>query len=184
MKHLLNLRTIFQIFTILFIGINQVFACSCFGTTSTKEAIKESDAVLVGQIINKENVVVTDISAMRTFPKDTLGEYSLFYESHIVKYDLLITEVYKGKIKQDTIKIFTGNGGGDCGFQFKVGMKYIIYGMKKSYLANKRSGFNYPSGNSNLWTNSCMRTTLVHQKEINSITKHKRRNKNRPENKK
>ena len=47
----------------------------------------------------------------------------------------------------EEVTVFTGRGGGDCGFHFEVGESYLV--------------FAYGSGNGSLWTNICQRTAGI-----------------------
>lgn len=83
------------------------------------------------------------------------------------EYKLQISTVFNGKIKQDTVTIVTGLGGGDCGFNFEIGTEYIVY----SSFENKY----YPQGNTVskfLYTDICRRTRLATDTaEIKALSK-------------
>jgi hypothetical protein len=53
-----------------------------------------------------------------------------------------VESVWKGKAFQE-VTIFTGQGGGDCGYRFEVGESYLVYAY---------------GSNENLSTNICQRT--------------------------
>src|SRR6266496_2084402 len=54
-----------------------------------------------------------------------------------------ITEIWKGSLS-DEVTVFTGQGGGDCGYKFEVGQQYLVY----AYRYNRTK----------LGTNICQRT--------------------------
>ncbi len=98
----------FAFFTIL--NVSSIFACSCVLLESdsiekqVREAYTNSNAVFVGEVVEV-----------------------------IEKPDTFITEVkfknvksWKNKFK-DAVSITTGRGGGDCGYNFEVGKKYLVY---------------------------------------------------------
>ena len=40
-----------------------------------------------------------------------------------------VTRTWKGPVKSE-ISIYTGEGGGDCGYPFVVGREYLVYAFK------------------------------------------------------
>jgi hypothetical protein len=42
------------------------------------------------------------------------------------RYEFRVEESLKGKLT-DNLEIFTGRGGGDCGYNFEIGKKYLVY---------------------------------------------------------
>jgi len=98
----------FAFFTVL--NASNVFACSCVpqGDESiepqVKEAYTNSTAVFVGEVvevIQKPDTFITE-----------------------VKFKVL--KSWKNEFK-DTASITTGRGGGDCGYEFEVGKRYLVY---------------------------------------------------------
>ena len=100
---------------------------------------------------------------------DTLNLYSwIEYKTTVV-----VTEIYKGKFKGDTIIIFSGDGGGDCGFRFKVGENYIVYGSK---IKNTLYYNIYSKKRKNVFgTSTCTRTWNYSNEEIEGIRKYIKR---------
>lgn len=149
-------------------GVSELLACSCVGQDSVKEAVKKSDAVVVGTIISQEFMLYGDISedtVMRMLEKELYPHIT-----PIMQYSLVCKTVYKGKITRDTIAIFTGIGNGDCGVRFTVGETYIIYGQKEPYFAT--DAIPLPKGENILWTHRCSRTRVFQQEEISDIEKY------------
>lgn len=95
-------KSIINILSILLLTIApmHIFACSCIGERSVKEEIKYSDAVLVGTIINSEEIRVSD----------TLSPLTIIYSTKM-KYTLIVEAIYKGKHTKDTTCIITDSGG-------------------------------------------------------------------------
>ncbi len=106
-------KIIFTIFFFAFITVLSVInalACSCVPQESesiekqVKEAYTNSTAVFVGEVVEV-----------------------------IEKPDTFNTEVKFKNVKswknefKDTVSITTGRGGGDCGYEFEVGKKYLVY---------------------------------------------------------
>lgn len=153
----------------------QLFACSCIGQRTVKEEFNHANAVIVGTIIRKELVVLTDSSTLNQFPNDTPSRNVWMNTITIARYDLLVYDVYKGKITSDTLTIFTGLGGGDCGIRFEIGTKYIVYGENKTYLGLLNKEFKFPQAKNAFWTYNCLRTNSWFQEEITEIEKFARK---------
>src|SRR5690606_15498806 len=97
---------------------DHLFACSCLGYKTVQEEVKHSDAVIVGTIINKQIITVADSTMFGMFPHDSIMRISSLIDLTIARYDLLVQDVYKGKVTRDTLSIYTGLGGRDCGLRF------------------------------------------------------------------
>ena len=162
------MKTTFNILTIVLLTImsGDVFACSCIGDISVKDEIKKSDAVFVGTIFDREEIKIYD----------TLSSDRTIYRIEM-KYAISIETVYKGKHISDTTFIFTGSGGGDCGFNFKTGSKYIVYALNHK-IEGRYNGQLYIDKKSAFYTTICKRTKLFDTTEIKEIEKHlKKQNK-------
>jgi hypothetical protein len=102
-------------------------ACTCelpFGNLTLKQQVKkakkQSQAVFVGEVI-------------QIIQKP---------ESYGVSVKFRVGNVWKGKLSKE-VTIFTGLGGGDCGYRFEVGESYLVYAS---------------GSNEHLSTNICQRT--------------------------
>lgn len=93
------------------------FACSCIGKSKINTEIKKTDILFSGKVISKKIFSVK----IEYVPEE-------FYPKK-VEYEVLVIKKYKGNILTDTLKIVTGIGNGDCGFNFLINHTYIIYGM-------------------------------------------------------
>jgi hypothetical protein len=97
---------------ILFLAVYcNTYSCTCIGTASVRDAVKYSDVVIAGKIIAREFFI--DSSSGIHIP--------------LVKYSVKITTVFKGADFQKKITIISGIGHGDCGYNFDLNKKYIIY---------------------------------------------------------
>ncbi|GEM_PF-2747892 len=106
--------------------------CTCILNANVKDEIDARDVVFVGKVLS--NSVVDGITNktvnlplnfnVRQYNDTTIDIYKLKDE-----YRVLVTALYKGKIKSDTISIYTDYHGfnGACGFKFNIGESYIIY---------------------------------------------------------
>jgi len=167
------MKTTVTILTLLLLTSisGRLFACSCIGQRTVKEELKHADAVVVGTVISKQLVELTDSTMIKMFPNDTTMRNSPMSKMTIARYDLLVQDIYKGKIKSDTLTIYTGIGGGDCGIRFEIGLKYIIYGENETYFGQVNNDFLFPKAKNAFWTYNCLRTTAYFQDEITEIEK-------------
>lgn len=109
------------------------YACECMQRSITAWGeLQTADAVFTGKIVSIRQVKVS-----------VRDDGTFFYELEV---RLKVGRVLKG-IEGTEVTLYTGAGaGGDCGFRFKKGQKYLIY----AYSSNKR-----------LETDSCSRTKLL-----------------------
>ncbi|MCC5944440.1 MAG: hypothetical protein JJT94_05850 [Bernardetiaceae bacterium] len=164
--------TIIILTLFLFISTSEaLFACSCPEQRTTEEEVKHADAIVVGIVLNKQFITLNDSTICKIFPHDTTMRKSLMRNMTIARYDFLVQEIYKGKITTDTLKVYTGIGGGDCGVRFQIGKKYIIYGENETYFRHINSNFKFPKEKNAFWTYNCLRTTTYYQNEITEIEK-------------
>ncbi|MRX64772.1 hypothetical protein [Maribacter luteus] len=164
-------KTYYILLSLLLLGFSDIYACTCQGESTVKGAIKNSDFVIVGEIISRAFVDIPDSALIKQNFKDTLYHKQYPYVHRISKYSIKIEKIYKGKTTSDTLDIYTGNGGGDCGYRFKIGDRYIVYGNKETYFGMTNNDCEYPKGKNCIWTNICMRTTNYYQSEIDEIEK-------------
>ena len=152
-----------RIFIIWFMFIlwNTTFACTCWGDSNVKNAMKYSNYVFTGKVIASERVSL--------FPESLLGtfwdyEFSrIFYKK--MKYTFEVLEIYKGKQTADTLIIYSGFGDGDCGYTFHIGDDYIVYATWNKTL--KESDHSTPL--KFLETDICTRTQPFNIDEIKEI---------------
>jgi len=152
-------------------------ACSCAGESTVEVGYKSADIVASGQVISFETEWLPDSTRIKEmvelgFPAESLDKR--LNGNYLRKVLILVDTVYKGKIRNDTLTIYTGMGGGDCGFRFKEGQKYIIYGDTNSYFGDFFKDQEFPDGQNVYWTNICTRTQEHNRKEINELEKMKK----------
>ncbi|PJC62649.1 MAG: hypothetical protein CO022_03395, partial [Flavobacteriales bacterium CG_4_9_14_0_2_um_filter_32_27] len=171
------MKTITTILTLLLLTSisGRIIACSCIGQRTVEEEVKHADALIVGTILSKKIVTLTDSTILKIYPNDTTMRNSPMGKMKIAHYDLLVQDIYKGKITNDTLIIYTGLGGGDCGIKFEIGKKYIIYGEKETYFGQVNNDFKFPKAINTFWTYNCLRTTSYLQDEIAEIENAKRK---------
>lgn len=92
-------------------------ACSCAELPSAKEEFERSKAVFSGKVL--------DINENRSLNG---------YLSKSVLFE--VDETWKGT-DQSQIVITTGQGGGDCGIEFKEGEEYLVYANESDMYGEK-----------------------------------------------
>ena len=133
----------------------KTWACTCVGENTIQEEIKQSDYIFAGKIISKNIFIVNDTN----LPSGFLMKQ--------VEYTILAVKIYKGKTSNDTIRLVTGLGNGDCGYEFAVGLKYIIYSVYyNKYFAHGNNVAPF------LYTNICTRTKRIHNKELKKLKRY------------
>ena len=110
MRHLIVFIGIFGLFAIF--G-PRVSACTCASPGTPCESYGGAEAVFVG--------TVTGISTEKRSKSET-GWTPLAYK-------FAVEHSYLGVAGTD-IEVFTGRGGGDCGFGFAVGKRYLVYAYR------------------------------------------------------
>ena len=82
-----------------------VFACECVQPKPPLVSLDESNAVFSGKVVSLQ---ITDD----------------LYPSREVTFDVIT--IWKG-ISNDSVKVTTGMGGADCGYDFENGKDYLVY---------------------------------------------------------
>jgi Tissue inhibitor of metalloproteinase len=139
-------------------NFNTLFACSC-STPSIEKDIKLSDVVIVAKVISNEHIYVENKDLKK-------GKFKTSLSKTIVE----VEQKFKGKNKKSTVTFYSGNGRGNCGFQFEVGERYIIFGYKKGRLLSLYD-FGLPKNKSLYWTDTCTRTRKYDIEEYENIVK-------------
>ena len=139
-------------------------ACECGVEAIVGNAIKAADVVFVGKVLSKDLFLYVDSSFYPRYPNSLSAG-----RSSLSRYKILIKNIYKGGTVGDTLTIYTGNGGGDCGWPFKEGKTYIIYGIETPSV--KKGENPLPHGKNIFWTSICQRTRAFNKSEIVEIEK-------------
>lgn len=132
-------RTIFVFTLILFFLPVLANACSCISSGPPCQSFGNTYAVFTGKV-----------ESISDYPTTTNAGNSKFqYVQKAVK--LTVTESFRG-IKENSVEIITGRGGGDCGYNFESGREYVVYAYQ-----NKETG--------KLGTGICTRTRPIEKAE-------------------
>ena len=138
----MNIRRLLLLITTLIALISlplpTSLACDCrFGGGPPCEEFWKADAVFSG--------TVTALSIISTQETDTSGDQ---YTIRRVVARFSIEDSFRG-IRGAETEVLTGMGGGDCGYQFKKGERYLVYANYNHRLDNK------------LYAGICGRTRLL-----------------------
>lgn len=143
---------------VFFLIVNAGYACTCIGKRSIKQEIKNTDVILVGNILSK-----------RVFSIKTDFVPEEFYIKK-VEYLVKVKISLKGNIVNDTIRIITGVGNGDCGVEFSLNHDYIIYGnYNNKYSEDGATVEKFIS------TDICSRTKIFDECELKKIKRIQKR---------
>src|SRR5690348_17083426 len=100
---------------VLVFGHGTSWACSC---------VRQPDC---GVDRYHEADFIAEVLSTRVVPSDDRPDiYGVLFEVRII-------ESFRGAEKQgEIVRVSTGFGGGDCGYHFKVGAKYLIDASRKN----------------------------------------------------
>jgi hypothetical protein len=107
------------------------FACSCVGreNQTTESELAVVDLAVKGKIISVSDYHHYDTATLTLSGQRFDSSRARFFIRNYRVFTLVVDHKFKGaKNMSDTIKIVTGMGGGDCGYDFEVGRDYIVYG--------------------------------------------------------
>lgn len=130
------------------------FACSCVPPGPPQEELRKSTAVFTGRVDRIDRFVVASTGEEVSFIVVRAFEdvKSLQFEK-LLSYGVAITldigETWKG-VSGGTIALLGGAGGGDCGYDFREGERYIVYAYTS-----------LAYGEPTLGTSICTRTRLL-----------------------
>lgn len=127
----------------------RALACSCVMPPAVPAAVSDADAVFLGTVTSVTPVNPTASGAI----------YSLSPSSYEVVFS--VSSVWKGVLRPE-VKVLTGTGGGDCGYNFSTGGTYVVYaysshpGSPVFFIGNLR--VEIPLGTQQFGTSICTRT--------------------------
>jgi Carboxypeptidase regulatory-like domain len=119
---------------VVLLGASSAFCCSCIGPGPPCQSYGNTPAVFVG----------TALEVKQTSEKLIAGEDRQFPQRAFI---FRIDEPFRG-VNTAQVEVRTGMGGGDCGYNFKLGERYLVYAS-----FNATNGF--------YGTNICTRTRPV-----------------------
>ena len=173
-------KSLFILYFLIF-SYQAIFACKCESVDDIKREFKSTDVVVHGKVISKEYVTFMNtlnkkglkkINSKSVLDKD---KKELLNNENILKIEIEVFYIYKGKRLKKNIFIYTSRNSATCGYKdFIVGQEYQVYLSKDCYF-----GFNHKKANldassyNGYWTNICTRTkqfSLEEDKELKKMT--------------
>jgi len=154
----MNSIRIISILIVLLTAVANVRACDCV-LSGVKEAVKRSDAVLVGTVLS--------VTKMEARSLDVLPYFQLY----VRRTEIKVEQTFKGRMVSDTVVIYTEVEGVDCGIDFLRGQRYIVYGYRdnREYRSGRVTGPKPLYGRGVYWTNTCTRTRLFEEAEVKAL---------------
>jgi len=119
---------IFFIAVIIF-GFSNLFACNCKLPGTIEEVFNTSEVIIHGKVINK--CLASYESAMSPLKLETLktslkvnqGRLEHIESQSLIEIQILVLKIFKGKIEEDLVTIYTSRSGASCGF---LGFEEIV----------------------------------------------------------
>ena len=103
----------------LFVRVESAYSCSCAGSGGPCESYGSASAVFVGTVVGNSEIRVS---------REVARKEDRWY-SRVFKFS--VEQAYLG-VNGSEIEIYTGSGGGDCGYEFKNGQRYLVYAYRYS----------------------------------------------------
>lgn len=94
---------------------SECLACSCAQPPPPQEALARAGAVFAGTVTRVDEV--RSLEGLHGWRP----AFRLYREA-----ELQVTQAWKGGVTQQVV-VRTGSGGGDCGYDFRVGESYLVY---------------------------------------------------------
>ena len=147
---------------LFFVGSQETFACSCVGSVPC-ESFQRSDIVFKGRVVKTERFMNSQNQGTKEKPR--VISWCKYRETYFE-----VLENYKGAKKGKTVKIYSGCGGGDCGYPFKKDETYVVFSSKAGITKKKadsrgreqESAFHRIDPDK-LWTSICSGTVKLNR---------------------
>ena len=129
------MATVRKIAFLLLFAARPLFACSCVftGEHDAQKALQYSDAVFAGVVESIEDPSgerrksMTD--AERRAEALSMHSYELGpANGRLVRFRVL--QIWKSESLEPTEEVWTGYGGGDCGYPFEKGQSYLVFARR------------------------------------------------------
>jgi hypothetical protein len=117
MNQKLKLLSIGSLVLTLLSFSDAAFACECVKTPTPCVAYERAEAVFIG----------TPTEVSRNESKDKIGNSGR--ASRIFRFS--VDQAFRG-VNDSQVSVITGQGAGDCGYDFKIGEQYLVYASRDS----------------------------------------------------
>jgi hypothetical protein len=124
MKHTPELFMKLALFTLILCKGVQCWACSCGGHTPCSSHRYE-DVDFLGEVLSQKTV-----SSNSSLSIGGVIDSMMIHSSSYL-FQIRVLESYRGSQKVgEVVSVLTGIGGGDCGYPFRIGSKYLVDAWK------------------------------------------------------
>jgi hypothetical protein len=119
---------------LVFVVPGRAMACSCVSPPPFEKAVKQADAVFVGEVASSN-------------PVDGRQRFTGITSDGLVSYSFAVEEVVAGDVGSG-IDVISHSSSATCGFPFKEGNRYLVFADE---------------GDGRLETNLCSRTEQINE---------------------
>ena len=156
-----------------------MFACKCEYVDDIKTEYSTTDKIIHAKVISKEFVSFSSalnkngVKLIKSTYSSEKEIIEFIEKDWIIKMEMEILSVYKGKKLSKNITVYTSRHSATCGYlNFKVGEEYQVYLSNKCYFDNLFKNAGLKSKNYNgYWTNICTRTKPFDLEEDKNLKK-------------
>jgi len=119
---------------LVFVVPGRAMACSCSSPPPFEKAVKQADAVFVGEVASSD-------------PVDGRRRFTGITVDGLVSYSFAVEEVVAGDVGSG-VEVISHSSGATCGFPFQEGNRYVVFAYE---------------GEGRLETNLCSRTEQINE---------------------
>jgi len=119
---------------LVFVIPGRAMACSCVSPPPFEKAVKQADAVFVGEVASSD-------------PVDGRQRFTGITVDGLVSYSFAVEEVVAGDVGSG-VEVISHSSGATCGFPFQEGDRYVVFAYE---------------GDGGLETNLCSRTEQINE---------------------
>lgn len=118
---------------LVFVIPGRAMACSCVSPPPFDKAVKQADAVFVGEVASSE-------------PVDGRQRFTGIMSDGLVSYSFAVEEVVAGDVSSG-VEVISHSSSATCGFPFKEGDRYVVFaderdGRLETYLCSRTEPIN------------------------------------------
>lgn len=110
-------RHVLFVLVVVLATVYEAQACSCAPSGPPCQSFWQADAVFSASVVSKLVIAID-------------SGIDLKRKEQQVAVKFLVEDVFRGSLGGNDIEIITGMGGGDCGYNFEKGKKYLVYAYK------------------------------------------------------
>ena len=118
---------------LVFVVPGRAMACSCMSPPPFEKAVKQADAVFVGEVASSG-------------PVDGRQRFMGMMSDELVAYGFAVEEVVAGDVGS-SVEVITHSSSATCGFPFQEGDRYVVFadereGRLETYLCSRTEPIN------------------------------------------